>query len=142
MRLNVLLIDDDASISKVVAILLEGTHNVVHVESGKDALALFDQGHRFDAILCDMHLDDMTARQVYDALLARSRDQAARVIFISGLELPTATVGLFRGRFLAKPFTKSGLLTKLAKVSTAAASATTQRFRPSGDEQNGACSVR
>src|SRR5947209_472368 len=44
-----------------------------------------DAGHRYDGILCDMLLGDSSGQEFYERLLTRAVDQAARVLFMSGM---------------------------------------------------------
>jgi CheY-like chemotaxis protein len=57
---------------------------VVAVASGKAALARLDDGERFDLVLCDLLMPEMTGLDLHARLRADYPDQAARVVFMTG----------------------------------------------------------
>src|SRR5579864_4952964 len=82
---SILIIDDDERGLRTLARFLSHDYAVTRSTSAQDAIGLIDAGHRYDAILCDMLLGDSSGREFYDRLLARSVEQAERVIFMSGM---------------------------------------------------------
>jgi len=57
----------------------------VTVESnGEEALARIQGGERFDMILCDVMMPQMTGLELFDLVSALSPDQAKRIVFITG----------------------------------------------------------
>ncbi len=83
-RGRVLVIDDDALVSRAVERTLAGIHDVVGVSSAADALEKIRAGARFDVILCDMMMPHMTGVEFYEELRRISPAEASRVIFLTG----------------------------------------------------------
>jgi CheY-like chemotaxis protein len=52
--------------------------------SGKEALALIASGERFDAILSDLMMPEVTGMEIYDELSRLALYQAKRMIFLTG----------------------------------------------------------
>ena len=95
-RRRVLVVDDDRGVCDALATALSIEHEVVAAQSSPEALALIAAGDRFDLILCDVHMPEVSGIRLYQQLLAAAPALAARVIFM--------TAGTFtqRGRdFLA-----------------------------------------
>jgi signal transduction histidine kinase/ActR/RegA family two-component response regulator len=72
-RHRILLIDDEADNLDVLreVLQLEG-HEVETARSGPEALALVDRGERFDLVLCDVGMPEMSGWQVARELHSRS----------------------------------------------------------------------
>jgi PAS domain S-box-containing protein len=85
-RGRVLLIDDEQMIGGVVRRTLSGEHEVKVLTSAQEALDCIVAGQRFDVILCDLMMPVVTGMDFYDQLLQRVRDQAERVVFLTGGE--------------------------------------------------------
>src|SRR5689334_17209072 len=67
-RGRVLMVDDDTSVCKAIARLLSDQHDVTAVSSAELALDQIRDGTRFDVILCDLHMPQMTGMDLYGAL--------------------------------------------------------------------------
>lgn len=80
----VLSIDDDALVGTAVMRMLRKEHDVTFHADARDALALIRKGRRFDAILCDLMMPNMTGMEFYETLRAECPEQAERVIFMTG----------------------------------------------------------
>jgi PAS domain S-box-containing protein len=80
---RILVVDDDVTVGRTIARVLRG-HDVRVVTSGRQALDAFAKGERFDVILCDLMMPEMTGMDLHAALARRDRDQADRMIFITG----------------------------------------------------------
>jgi CheY-like chemotaxis protein len=111
--LRVLVVDDEPAVGASVAGLLTG--HVVSVEtSGKAALARLRGGEKFDRILCDLMMPEVSGMDLYDQLAAIDAALAARVVFVTGGAFTErarkflATVGNQR---LEKPFDLDQLMT-------------------------------
>jgi CheY-like chemotaxis protein len=65
---RVLVVDDEPAIGRALARLLErDLHHVVVVGRGEDALHLL-LSERFDVILCDVTMPEMTGIELYERL--------------------------------------------------------------------------
>lgn len=82
-RGRLLLVDDDAMLLRSMKRVLRD-HDLVCLESAREALALLERGERFDLILSDLMMPDLTGMDFYELLLALDVDQARRVVFITG----------------------------------------------------------
>ena len=83
-RGRVLVIDDEPSIGRTVARMLVPEHDVTVLTNGADALDLIQRGERYDVILCDLMMPQMTGADVYDALKGLEPEQATRMVFLTG----------------------------------------------------------
>jgi PAS domain S-box-containing protein len=81
---RVLLIDDEPTILTSLRRALSREHEVTAARSGSEALTLLRQGERFDVIVCDLMMPDVTGMEVHAALLILAPEQAERMVFISG----------------------------------------------------------
>jgi CheY-like chemotaxis protein len=59
-------------------------HDVTVVPGGRRALDLLLAGTRFDVILSDLMMPEMSGMELYDAVLHRLPDAAATMVFITG----------------------------------------------------------
>jgi CheY-like chemotaxis protein len=83
-RARILVIDDEPAIQTVVARVLSDQHHVTGALRASDALARIAAGARFDVILCDVMMPQMTGIELYETLRARFPGQAERVVFLTG----------------------------------------------------------
>lgn len=83
-RGSVLVVDDEVAVTRAVRRMLSGEHDVVAETSAADALALISRGRRFDVILCDLMMPEMTGMDLHDELQKAAPDQAAKMVFLSG----------------------------------------------------------
>jgi CheY-like chemotaxis protein len=90
-RARVLLIDDEAVIAGALQRVLSHEHDVTLLTSGRNALDALRAGTRFDVILCDLVMPEVSGIDVHAELERIAPDQAQRMIFLTG--------GAFSGRF-------------------------------------------
>ncbi len=81
---RVLIVDDDAGIGALIRRSLGSSYSVEFFTDARVALARIRDGERFDAILSDVTMPEMSGVDFHRALVAESPDQFARVIFITG----------------------------------------------------------
>jgi PAS domain S-box-containing protein len=89
-RGRVLVIDDEPLVRTFLGRALSPDHDVTVESHAEEALAHIRAGTRFDVILCDVMMPQMTGIDLYNAILRIAPDQAARMIFVTG--------GAFTGR--------------------------------------------
>lgn len=82
-RARILIVDDEEMLGAIVRRVLKG-HDVTVLTSAREALARIDTGERFDVILCDVMMPQMTGVEFHRALSAGHPDQARCVIFLTG----------------------------------------------------------
>ena len=83
-RKRVLVIDDEPGIASVLRRIIGRSHEVVVVQSGREALALLEKDDAFDRIFCDLMMADLTGMDVHEALSQRQPDCLARFVFMTG----------------------------------------------------------
>jgi CheY-like chemotaxis protein len=77
-------VDDEAAIGRVLERNLGQFHDVVVLTSGREALARIASGERFDAIISDLMMPEVTGIEIYEELSRVAPDQARRMIFLTG----------------------------------------------------------
>jgi signal transduction histidine kinase len=80
---RVLVVDDDRLVRSSLRRSLERQHDVTLASSGERALELLSE-KSFDVILCDLVMPQMSGMELYSSVKARSPEQAARFVFLTG----------------------------------------------------------
>jgi CheY-like chemotaxis protein len=107
---NILVVDDEPLVGRLVERALGRGHRVTAVTTGRDGLELLIAGERFDLILCDLMMPEITGMDLYERVLGFSAEQAERMVFLTGGAFTRrATEFLERRPFLEKPFDLSAL---------------------------------
>lgn len=117
-RGTVLVVDDDAWIGPAIRRVLRA-HDVTAVTSAKDGMALIQSGSRFDVILSDLMMPEMSGMDFHEALCREEPELAERVVFITGGAFtPAAREFLDRvpNPRLDKPFDTQGLRALVARL--------------------------
>jgi signal transduction histidine kinase/CheY-like chemotaxis protein len=83
-RRRVLVVDDEPMMARAVQRLLEGEHDVLITSDPLGAVEQIRAGARFDAILCDLMMPTLSGMDVYEAISRVERDQARRMVFMTG----------------------------------------------------------
>jgi CheY-like chemotaxis protein len=115
----VLVVDDEPRVCEAVARLLRGGEGVRALSQSRAALELIRGGARFDAILCDVMMPEMTGVQLLAAVEAIAPAQARRFVFMTGGVFSSDSRRLLAdsGRpVLQKPFEREQLLACLRAV--------------------------
>ncbi len=113
MRRRILAVDDEALLLKAYRRMLGEAHEMVTALGGHEALRLLDQDTRFDVVLCDLQMPEMSGMDLHALVAQRFPGLADRFVFVTG--------GAFSGearRFLEesvpaviqKPFSVDDLL--------------------------------
>jgi CheY-like chemotaxis protein len=82
------------------------------VTSAREALSKLNGGERFDLILCDLMMPEMTGMDLYDELEQSTPDQAEKFIFMSGgafTDNARAFLARSSNEVIDKPFKGAGL---------------------------------
>lgn len=109
---RLLVIDDDAMILKSVARVLKADHEVICLSSAAVALQQLEAGARFDLVLCDIMMPDMTGMEFHDALQAVAPELLSSVVYMTGgIFVPNVREFLDRvpNQRVEKPFDPQGL---------------------------------
>ncbi|HEX7671357.1 MAG TPA: response regulator, partial [Polyangiaceae bacterium] len=83
-RGRILVVDDERLVVRAIERLLSREHEIVTVVAAKKALALCVAGEKFDVILCDLMMPDMTGMDLHRELLRIAPEQADKMIFLTG----------------------------------------------------------
>ena len=114
---KVLLVDDDASLLKLLAIRIESKgYQVTTCESGLAALQIL-KSHVFDAVITDLRMDEMDGMALHRQL--QSRYPALPVIMMTAHgSIPDAVEATKQGifAFITKPVDKDELFDSLANA--------------------------
>jgi CheY-like chemotaxis protein len=84
LRGRVLIVDDEPQLCTVIRRTLGSEHEVITVTSARQALELFNDGERFDIILCDLMMPQMTGMELHAELTRLVPDQVDKMIFMTG----------------------------------------------------------
>jgi PAS domain S-box-containing protein len=80
----VLVVDDEKMIGSAVRRTLEAEHDVTVLTNPQEALTLLLAGKRFDVILCDLMMPQMTGMDLHAEALKHCAEQAAKMVFLTG----------------------------------------------------------
>jgi CheY-like chemotaxis protein len=80
----VLIVDDEPRVAQALKRMLHGEHELTVASCGAEAIARVTAGERYDAIITDVMMPNMTGIELLDRLENLAPDQATRVIFLSG----------------------------------------------------------
>jgi PAS domain S-box-containing protein len=83
-RGTILIVDDDEMVGRVVERMLSLDHKTQLATSGKQALSWIQAGARYDVILCDVMMPEMTGIDLYRLLCEFFPEQSKRMIFMTG----------------------------------------------------------
>jgi PAS domain S-box-containing protein len=90
-RGRVLVVDDEPIVAMAVRRTLSGEHDVVTLNITDEALALIRGGQRFDVILCDVMMPNMTGVDFYRELERIMPDEVDKIVFLTGGVFATQT---------------------------------------------------
>lgn len=122
-RPTVLVIDDEPLVGRSIRRVLEQTSDVTVVNSGRQALALFAEGRRYEVVLCDLTMPEIDGVTVYEKVRAADPVQAEQFVFISGGVFTLRArsfVQAVEGRCLEKPFDMKRVREVVADMATRA----------------------
>jgi len=111
-RASVLVVDDEEILARTVKRILAPQHDVTVELSAKGALAQVASGRRFDLVLCDVMMPDMTGVELYAALAAQDPALSSRVVFMTGGAFTPTTAAFLADADIArvdKPFTTEAI---------------------------------
>ncbi len=83
-RGRLLIVDDEVVFSGSLRRLFSNEHDVTVVNRGSEALGRLRGGERFDAILCDLLMPEVTGVELHTELRQIAPDQADCMIFLTG----------------------------------------------------------
>jgi CheY-like chemotaxis protein len=122
---TVLVIDDELLFGTALRRVLNGEYQFLHVTSAIDALALIRDGRRFDVIISDLLLPEMTGPRFFEALGQLDPELCRHVMFMTGgAATEEAREFLLRvpNSCLRKPFDREELIAEIEQILSATGS--------------------
>jgi len=110
---RILVVDDEAVLVVAVQRMLSSAHEVVGLTNAREALECILKGERFDVVLCDLMMPDVTGMDLHVALSRDAPDQAERMVFMTGGAFTTRARDLIESAHIPcieKPFDSECLL--------------------------------
>ena len=115
--MRVLLVEDDVTAARGVALMLKASGAVVnHADTGEEAVEL-SRHYEYDIVILDLMLPDIEGFEVVRRMRQARNDTP--VLILSGLTRPAAKVkglGLGADDFITKPFDRAELLARIQAV--------------------------
>jgi DNA-binding response OmpR family regulator len=119
MKKQVLLIDDNQSISTLIASLLREEYDVTVKHNGLDAMLWLGQGHLPDVILADVAMPRLSGVEFINNLKASGFFCDVPVLVLTDEDKTEMTIQCMNAGatdYIFKPFTPSELLDKVSKT--------------------------
>lgn len=116
---RILVIDDEPMLCTVIKTVLGIDHAVTTVTSAKEALGLLAGGERFDLILCDLMMPEMTGMEMAARLREDLPAVSERLVFLSGGAFTPEAAEFLRSagnRFIEKPFLPEDLRRRVQQL--------------------------
>jgi CheY-like chemotaxis protein len=120
-RSTILVVDDEEAIGRTLRRMLSRDHDVSVSRRADEALALIRAGRRFDLILCDLMMPEVSGAELYEELKRIDGAQTERLVFMTGGAFTPATQAFLAGvtaRRIEKPFTRDTLEALVAEITT------------------------
>jgi len=114
---NILIVDDEATVTHLIRSLLEGAGKVDVAANGQEALELIERTY-YKLIISDMSMPVMGGEQLYAHVASRFPDANRRFLFMTG-DLTTERVEFFesrRLRYMTKPMRIKNLREEAAAI--------------------------
>jgi len=85
-RGQILIVDDEISVSRTLRALLQNEHDVVLTSDGAQALIAIAEGPHtgFDVIMCDLMMPGMSGMELYERICQEHPGLEARIVFMTG----------------------------------------------------------
>ena len=83
-RGRILLLDDEAMVLLALRRILGPEHEIVSLTLAREALGRLAAGERFDVMLCDLMMPEMTGMDLHEELMRLAPDQASKMVFMTG----------------------------------------------------------
>jgi|GEM_PF-2015584 len=120
-RARVLVVDDEPGVGATVRRLLSRDHDVVVEASGQAALRRLTSDARFDIVLCDLFIPDLSGMALFERIRAELPETAERFVFITGASASAGARTFLAGvanPVLEKPFDVCGLRELVVRAAT------------------------
>lgn len=114
-RRKILIIDDQPTLAKAIRRMLSD-HDVTVVEGGREALDKIEAGERFDVILSDLMMPEMSGMDLHATLATIAPDQVGKMVFMTGGAFTNEARDFFdhiANPTIEKPFDRAALFAVL-----------------------------
>ena len=116
-RLNVLIIDDNDQITKMISSFLDmSNHDCTVVNDGKEGLEMI-KTKQYDSIVLDLAMPEFDGYEVLDTLQNEDPSQLSKIIILTASTIPIETVRKFKelgvSSCLQKPVDIDQLLSRI-----------------------------
>ncbi len=115
-RGRLLLIDDEPLVTSALCRTLAPEHDVVALNSARQALARLRTGEHYDLILCDLMMPEMTGMELHATLTRDAPRLAERMVFLTGGAFTEASSAFLQATllpWLEKPFEPGALRARI-----------------------------
>jgi CheY-like chemotaxis protein len=107
---SILVIDDEPLVCRLIERALGKEHRVTTLTVAKEALDRLVAGDRFDLLLCDLMMPEITGMELYERVRAFDEAQADRMVFLTGGAYTARARAFLESRpVLEKPFDLAAL---------------------------------
>ena len=116
---RILLVDDEARFGEALRAALGERHEIVLAKSGREGLEHVRRGERFDLVLCDLMMPDVTGIAVLEELRRTRPELASRFVLMTGGAYTEEARAFFERLtvpLLEKPFAVAEVERLLARV--------------------------
>ena len=107
-RGRVLVIDDEDSLVQAIRRYMSQEHEVDGTTSARQAIEMLARGEKYDAIVCDLMMPQVTGMDVYAAVMKIDPSMAEQMIFVTGGAFTESARHFLDtlppGRHIEKPF--------------------------------------
>lgn len=119
MKKKIMLIDDKASIAKVVAIYLSKDYDFSYYENPLDAIDKLEKGEMPDLIVSDIRMPKMMGDDFLRYMKSNELFKSIPIIMLSSEESTTKRINLLElgaADFILKPFNPQELKVRIKKI--------------------------
>lgn len=118
-RARILIIDDEPLLGQTLTFAFSGRHDIVLASSGRDAIQKLREDARYDLVLCDLMMPDVSGSNVFEVVERERPELVSRFAFMSGgafTERAQVFLEHYSGRRIDKPFTIADVERLLAEI--------------------------
>lgn len=111
-RRKILIVDDQPTLARAIKRMLN-EHDVTTVSNARDALTRIEEGERFDVILSDLMMPELSGMDLHAAIGQIAPDQVEKMVFMTGGAFTGSAREFFEhvpNPTIEKPFDKAALL--------------------------------
>ena len=115
VRRKILIVDDQPTLAKAIRRML-GEYDVTVVASGREALDKLEAGERYDVILSDVMMPEISGMDLHGMIGNIAPDQVAKMVFMTGGAFTKQALEFFEqvaNPTIEKPFDRAALMNVL-----------------------------